>query len=171
MDSSHLIYGTSQKFALEATNSTMMIFFLLGLGRSPHNGIKTDLNSYTLTNYTNLHLDFIPRFYAEQIITKYLVKSLDINLDCEFKKILAPFCTSCLYGVLPKIVAFNWPWDWRFLAVFDQKLKNNLWEMLQNNSLPINIKNWWENERKKNRLHFETLFFSPWGQEKLSNHL
>ena len=58
---------------------------------------------------------------------------------------------SCVAAVCcsPKIVAFNWPWDWRFLAVFDQKLKNNLWEMLQNNSLPINIKNWWEKKGKK----------------------
>jgi len=43
--------------------------------------------------------------------------------------------------------------------------------MLQNNSLPINIKNWWENERKKNRLHFENFILSPWGQDKLSNRL
>ena len=42
--------------------------------------------------------------------------------------------------------------------------------MLQNNSLPINIKNWWENERKK-PFTFRNFILSPWGQDKLSNRL
>lgn len=43
--------------------------------------------------------------------------------------------------------------------------------MLQNNSLPINIKNWWENERKKTVYISKLYSYSPWGQDKLSNRL
>ena len=89
LDSSHLIYGTSQKFALESTNSTMMIFFsLLGLGRSPHNGVKAYLNF--LYPYYVIELYYI--YFRLKELSQNISWNRKIWISNKNSKIVWPHC-------------------------------------------------------------------------------